>query len=72
MNLDLKEVESNIRLGNGVHGPADSAEISLVEKLCLEDVWVKAEIEKLKLAENMMVVCDPWIYGLSPKCLQAQ
>ena len=70
VNLDSKEVESNIRQGSNVHGPADAAEISLVEKLCLEDKWVKAEIEKLKLPENMMVTCDPWTYGLSPPRMQ--
>lgn len=65
MNLETQEVEANIRLGDGVHGSADFAEIALVEKLCLEDPWVNREIEKLKLPEGTIVVCDPWMYGMS-------
>lgn len=64
VNLDTKEVESNIRLADDVHGCADSAEVALVEKLCLEDDLVKAEIEKMNLPEGIMVVCDPWMYGM--------
>lgn len=65
VNLETQEAEANIRLGEDVHGSADFAEIALVEKLCLEDPWVKQEIEKLKLPEGTTVVCDPWIYGMS-------
>lgn len=65
VNLETKKVETNIRLADDVHGSADFAEVAIVEKLCLEDKWVKAEIEKLKLPEGTMVVCDPWIYGTS-------
>ena len=36
-----------------------------VERLALEDEGVKAEIAKLKLPEGSVVVCDPWIYGMS-------
>ncbi|KAF8461011.1 copper amine oxidase [Kalaharituber pfeilii] len=63
VNLEAKKVESNIRLSNEVHGSADIAEIAFVERLALEDESVKKEIEKLKLPEGTIVVCDPWIYG---------
>lgn len=65
VNLEAQKVEANIRLGEGVHGSADFAEVALVEKLCLEDLWVKQEVEKLKLPEDTIVVCDPWMYGMS-------
>ncbi|KAI5793727.1 copper amine oxidase [Peziza echinospora] len=63
INLDTRSVESNIRLGEGVHGPADWAEIAVVEKVALEDEGVKRELEKLDFPKDMVVVCDAWIYG---------
>ena len=65
VNLDRQRVESNVRLGPGVHGPGDAEEIILVEKIALEDEGVQAEIAKLKLPEGTAVISDPWIYGTS-------
>ena len=65
VNLDRQRVESNVRLGQGVHGPGDAEEIILVEKIALEDEGVQAEIAKLKLPEGTPIISDPWIYGTS-------
>lgn len=50
-------------LGPNLHAPADNAEIALLEKLVLADEGVKAEIAKLDLPKDTVIVCDPWIYG---------
>ncbi|KAL8755637.1 MAG: hypothetical protein Q9199_003507 [Rusavskia elegans] len=63
VNLDRQRVESNVRLGQGIHGPGDAEEILLVEKIALGDKAVQAEIAKLKLPEGTAVISDPWIYG---------
>ncbi|KAL8735616.1 MAG: hypothetical protein Q9166_000785 [cf. Caloplaca sp. 2 TL-2023] len=63
VNLSRQRVESNVRLGQGIHGPGDAEEILRVEKVALEDEGVKAEIAKLKLPEGTAVISDPWIYG---------
>ncbi|CAL8577847.1 hypothetical protein XPA_003660 [Xanthoria parietina] len=63
VNLDRQRMESNVRLGQGIHGPGDAEEILLVEKIALEDESVQAEIAKLKLPEGTAVISDPWIYG---------
>lgn len=59
-------MESNVRLGANVHGAGDGAEIIEIEKIVLEDAGVQEELAKLKLPEGTVVVCDPWIYGVSP------
>jgi len=56
-----------VRLGNNVHAPGDGEELTIIEKLALEDEGVKAEIAKLQLPEGSVVVCDPWIYGMFGK-----
>ncbi|KAL9083019.1 MAG: hypothetical protein Q9159_006038 [Coniocarpon cinnabarinum] len=63
INLSEQKVESNVRLGKNVHGAGDAEEIMAMETIALEDEGVKQEIEKLKLPEGAVVVCDPWIYG---------
>jgi primary-amine oxidase len=62
VNLTTKTVESRDEVPAGFHGPADGAEILMVEKVALEDPRTKAEIEKLKLPSGAVVVCDPWIW----------
>ena len=57
------QVEGNVRLGSGVHGPADGPEIIKIEEICLRDEGVRAEIAKLELPEGTVVIGDPWIYG---------
>lgn len=37
----------------------------MVERVVFEDQGVKAAVAKLKLPEGAVVVCDPWIYGMS-------
>ena len=64
VNLSQQKVESNVRLGPHMHGPGDWEEILLVEKIALEDEGVKAEIAKLGLPEDTVVISDPWIYGM--------
>jgi primary-amine oxidase len=61
--LSLGKVESNVRLGPNVHSTADGAEIIEVERICLEDEAVRAEIAKLQLPEGTVIISDPWIYG---------
>lgn len=63
MSLTQHRVESHARLGPNVHAPADSEEILTVERIALEDESVKAEIAKLQLPEDAVVLADPWIYG---------
>ena len=62
--MSQQKVESNVRLGPYVHGAGDWEEILLVEKLALEDEGVKAEIAKLELPKDTVVISDPWIYGM--------
>jgi primary-amine oxidase len=65
VNLTRGRVERNVRLGPNIHSNADGDEIVLVENVALEDEGVKAEIAKLKLPEGTVLICDPWIYGMS-------
>lgn len=62
--MSQQKVESNVRLGPYIHGAGDWEEILLVEKIALEDEGVKAEIAKLGLPEDTVVIGDPWIYGM--------
>ena len=59
-------VEDNVRLGPNLHAPADGPEITLMEKIALEDEGVQAALAKLRLPKGSAVVCDPWIYGRLP------
>lgn len=54
---------SNMRVGAGMHGPADGPEIMAVEQVALADAGVHAEIAKLRLPAGSLVRVDPWIYG---------
>ncbi|KAI9841669.1 MAG: hypothetical protein M1837_000463 [Sclerophora amabilis] len=65
VNVTQSKVESNVRLGPNVHSSSDGGEILQVEKVALEDEGVKKEIAKLDLPEGTVVVCDPWIYGMT-------
>ncbi|KAK6330431.1 hypothetical protein TWF696_003527 [Orbilia brochopaga] len=62
INLASETIELNNKL-DGFHSCADGEEILEIERTCLEDEGVKAEIEKLKLPEGTVVLADPWIYG---------
>ena len=62
--MSQQKVESNVRLGPYIHGAGDWEEILLVEKIALQDESVKAEIAKLGLPEDTVVISDPWIYGM--------
>lgn len=64
VNLSEGRVERNVRLGKNVHGGGDVEEIVAMERIALQDEAVKREIERLKLPENAVIVCDPWIYGM--------
>lgn len=64
VNLTTSRTESNVRLGENVHGSGDAEEIIAMERIALEDEAVKREVERLRLPEGAVVVCDPWIYGL--------
>lgn len=63
--MSEQKVEHNARLGPNVHANADGEEIMMVERVVFEDQGVKAAVAKLKLPEGAVVVCDPWIYGMS-------
>ena len=63
VSLSHGKVESNLRLGQYVHGSADGEEIMEVERVALADEGVKAEIAKLQLPEGTVVISDPWPYG---------
>lgn len=66
VNLTTQKVDSDVLLGKNVHGGGDAEEIMAMESIALEDEGVKRELEKLKLPEGAVVVCDPWIYGSPP------
>jgi primary-amine oxidase len=70
VNLSQGYVESNVRLGPNIHACVDGEEIIRIEQIVLEDESIRAEIEKLKLPEGSVVVCDPWIYGKFFLCYQ--
>ncbi|KAH8204600.1 hypothetical protein TruAng_001229 [Truncatella angustata] len=61
VNLTTESIERSTEVPAQFHGPIDEDEIVTVEKVALEDPRTKAEIEKLKLPEGAIVVCDPWI-----------
>jgi len=63
VNISSQSVENNVRLGANMHAPGDGDEIMTLERVCLEDEGVQAELAKLKLPEGSVVVIDPWIYG---------
>ena len=63
VSLSLGKVESNLRLGPHEHSNGDGAEIIEIERICLSDERVQAEIAKLQLPEGAVVISDPWIYG---------
>jgi primary-amine oxidase len=63
INLSDQKLQRNIRVVDGLHGPVDDAEIVEVEKIALADPAVQAEIAKLELPDDAVVVCDPWIWG---------
>ncbi|KAF3931823.1 hypothetical protein ABW19_dt0201389 [Dactylella cylindrospora] len=62
VNLSTESIEYKKSL-EGFHSCADGDEIMQIEKTCLEDEGVKAEIAKLQLPEGTVVLSDPWIYG---------
>ncbi|KAK6077890.1 copper amine oxidase [Seiridium cupressi] len=63
VDLTKESIEKRSEVPAQFHGPIDEAEIIAVEKVALEDPRTQAEIEKLKLPEGAVVVCDPWIWG---------
>lgn len=62
VNLTTESIERSSEVPAQFHGPIDEDEIIVVEKVALEDPRTQAEIEKLKLPEGAVVVCDPWIW----------
>lgn len=63
VNLSKNTVVYNKTHQDSLHGPADYEEILCVERLVLEDAAVKAEIAKLNLPDDSLVMCEPWVYG---------
>lgn len=62
VNLTSESIETSAEVPAHFHGPIDQDEYLAVEKVALSDARTKAEIEKLKLPEGAVVVCDPWIW----------
>ena len=65
--MTQKKVEANFLLGPNKHGNGDAEEIIGIEKSILEDEAVRAEIAKLQLPKDTVIICDPWIYGMIPR-----
>ena len=65
VNLTRQEVEHNVQMGPNLHAPIDASEIILVEQIVLGDSQVQAAIAECQLPKGTVVVCDPWIYGMS-------
>ena len=69
VNLTLGSIEKNIRLGPFQHPNVDGDEIRAIEEVLRSDESVQAEIAKLELPSEDIVVYEPWIYGASsPNC----
>ncbi|EWC46648.1 hypothetical protein DRE_04135 [Drechslerella stenobrocha 248] len=62
VNLSAESIERKTKL-EGFHSCADGEEVLQIERACLDDAGVQAEIEKLKLPSGTIVLADPWIYG---------
>ena len=63
VDLSTSRVLRNVLLGPNFHANGDGDEIITIERTCLEDESVKAEIAKLRLPEGTVIISDPWIYG---------
>lgn len=63
INLSFKHIIVDETLPEGVVGPVVPDDMEAIEYLSVNHPLCKAEIEKLKLPDNIKVVCDPWIYG---------
>lgn len=63
INLSFKHIIVDETLPEGVVGPVVPEDMEAIEFLSVNHPICKAEIEKLKLPDNIKVVCDPWIYG---------
>ena len=66
VNLTRDYVERHVRLGPTIHASGDSTEILEIEQIALTDPGVRAEIAKLQLPPETVVISDPWIYGNAP------
>ncbi|KAF3908923.1 hypothetical protein AA313_de0209558 [Arthrobotrys entomopaga] len=55
INLETETIEFETKL-DGFHSCADGEEILQIERVCLEDEGVKAEIAKLQLPEGTVVL----------------
>jgi Cu2+-containing amine oxidase len=62
INVEDRAVISDETL-HGRHSHVDTAYMKQVEEACLEDVRVKAEIEKLRLPKEAVVIVEPWTYA---------
>lgn len=63
INLTYGHVVCDVKLPKGVVGPLVADDVEAIEVLSVNHPVCAAEIEKLKLPDNIHVVCDPWIYG---------
>lgn len=63
VNLTFSHLVCDVKLPKGVVGPLVADDVEKIELLSVSHPVCVAEIEKLKLPENIHVVCDPWIYG---------
>ena len=63
VDLGTRKVIFHKELPKGVHPPAGTDDMLAVQQLVLEDEHVKAEIVRLKIPEDAVVVPEAWPYG---------
>lgn len=63
INLTYGHIITDVAMPKGVVGPMVVDDVEKIEYLSIHEANCAAEIAKLKLPENVHVVCDPWIYG---------
>ncbi|KAK5169032.1 uncharacterized protein LTR77_006341 [Saxophila tyrrhenica] len=78
VSLDAKTVIAEDHMGRGQHGPNDRYEVRQASQVILSDPKVLEAIKALKLPSDVVIACDPWMYGAdkdstedTPKYIQA-
>lgn len=63
INITYGHVIVDQAIGDGLVGPMIPEEVRIYEKIVNEHPVTKAELQKLKLPDNMEIKCDTWMYG---------
>jgi hypothetical protein len=61
VNIGLEKLVSNVQLEAGVYGNMNLQEMERASNACVNHPLVRREAERLQLAENTVLVCEPWM-----------